>query len=219
MAAKITKYLFDTDFAPDMSRLRDQDGIAWDVPPTRADIDRARTEGFSAGRAEAEAETSRLQAQALNRFAEEFVTLKISHEKVLRASTGDAVALALTVGRKLAENLIATHPLGEIEALMTHCLSRLMGEARIVLRIHESLLDALRERVDKLTRRIGFEGHVILLGDESIAPGDCRIEWADGGAERDAAKLADDLENTINRMVQAGVADAVEIDPEPETGE
>ena len=223
MAVKITKYLFDTEFLPDMAHLEGENSVGWDVPPTREEVEAARAESFSAGhaagRAEAEAESLRIQAHVLRQFAEQFVALKQSQEAILRESTKDAVAIALAVGRKLAETLVAAHPLVEIESLLAHCLSRLMGEARIVLRTHDSLLDALQERIDEVTRRSGFDGHIILLGDETIALGDCRIEWADGGGERDMSKLAGDIEISIRRMVQAGVADAPEGDPVLEIGE
>lgn len=225
MAAKPTKFLFDTEFVPDSSLSEGVGSVNWDIPPTQEDLEQARKEGFSAGtaagRAEAEAESSRIQALALTQFAEQFAALKQTQEHVLQGSTKDAVTLALTVGRKLAGELIDAQPLAEIEALLGQCLSRLMGEARVVLRIHDDLLDALQERLDEVTRQIGFDGHVILLGDESVAPGDCRIEWADGGAERDSSKLAGDIEDAIHRMIEAGVADAqlTETDSVPEIGE
>ena len=138
MAVKITKYLFDTEFLPDMAHLEGENSVGWDVPPTREEVEAARAESFSAGhaagRAEAEAESLRIQAHVLRQFAEQFVALKQSQEAILRESTKDAVAIALAVGRKLAETLVAAHPLVEIESLLAHCLSRLMGEARIVLR-------------------------------------------------------------------------------------
>jgi flagellar assembly protein FliH len=223
MTAKSTKFLFDTEFLPDMVEATGSGTIGWDVPPTREDLENARKEGFraghAAGRAEAEGESHRVEAEALRFFAEQFVTLKRGQEEVLSLATRDAMAVGHTVGRKLAETLVAAQPLEEIEALLARCLSRLMGEARIVLRVHDSILDALQERIGQVTRQNGYDGHVILLGDESISPGDCRIEWADGGAERDMTKLAADIENTVTRMIEAGVADAPEAAPDQTTGE
>ena len=223
MAAKSTKYLFDTEFVPDMVETTGSGSIGWDIPPTQEDLEREKAAGVkaghAAGRAEAETESHRIEAEALRHFAELFVTLKRNQEDVLRLATKDAMAVSLTVGRKLAETLVAAHPLEEVEALLAQCMGRLMGEARIVLRVHESILDALQERVGEITRQHGYDGHVILLGDDTIAPGDCRIEWADGGAERDMSQLAGNIDDSITRMVQAGVADAPVADPDQEIGE
>ena len=53
--------------------------------------------------------------------------------------------------------------------------------------------DALVEPVDALMQRMarerGFEGRLVILGEPDIAPGDVRLEWADGGVVRDRARI------------------------------
>ncbi len=48
--------------------------------------------------------------------------------------------------------------------------------------------DRPRRSSTRSPRSRGFEGRLVVLAEPEIALGDCRIEWADGGVVRDAAK-------------------------------
>jgi len=136
------KFLFDEEFATHTSGALQ----ALEVP-TRDDLRRAGEEGFAsghaAGRAEADAEIARAQSQALEAFSREFSTMKIAHESAYGAYSQEATSLAVTIGRKLASSLIDAQPLGEIEALVNLCLRQIMGETRVVVRVHETVLDEI----------------------------------------------------------------------------
>ena len=58
--------------------------------------------------------------------------------------------------------------------------------------------------------RSGFEGRLVVLGEPGIALGDCRIEWADGGVNRDTAAAEAAIGEAVARYVSArrGLADA-----------
>jgi flagellar assembly protein FliH len=43
--------------------------------------------------------------------------------------------------------------------------------------------------VKRLARERGFEGRLVVLGEPDLAPGDARMEWADGGVVRDRARI------------------------------
>ena len=210
---KCDKFLFDTEF--DVGQ-RDPGGtgvtLQDDEILTRQHLDEAHAEGYAVGKAEgrteAEGESSRMAAHALERFARDFAAMKEAHANALAHHAREATALAVAVARKLAPALMTAQPLAEIEALITDCLSRIMGEARVVVRVQNDLVEALDQRIEALTKQLGFDGQVILLGEDGLASGDCRVEWADGGAERNTASLANALDEAINRLVQAGVANA-----------
>lgn len=203
--AEVRKFLFDTEFEVDRWR---GNGIgAVDEPVTRQHLAAARREGFEAGRqagrAEAEAERARLETESLARIAREVAGLRERHAAGMAELRRENLALSLSIGRKLAGHLMAAQPLAEIEGLVDECLRRLLGEARIVVRIHGSLLDALQARVDGLARRAGFAGQIILLAEDELAPGDCRVEWADGGATRSFAALDGEIDGLVSRALTA----------------
>jgi len=199
------KFLFDKEFDP-----AGLGGRPVEEAPTRQDVELARQQGYeegrAAGRSEAEAEQAKLEAEALARIAREVGAFVQHHAASLEQLRNENLALALSIGRKLARRLMATQPLAEVEELVEGSLQRLLGEARIVIRLHHGLLDAMQARVDALARRTGFDGQVILLGEDDIAPGDCRVEWADGGATRSAAAIESEIDALFERVLGASGA-------------
>ena len=47
--------------------------------------------------------------------------------------------------------------------------------------MNEGTVDAAETLLKRLAHENGFAGRLVVLGDPVIAPGDGRIEWADGG--------------------------------------
>ncbi len=103
--------------------------------------------------------------------------------------------------RRLFPALTRRHGTKEIEAVIQDSLDRLRDEPRVVVRVADGRLDALKERIDALTAKAGFDGKVVLLADEEIADGDVRVEWADGGAERDSERLWREIEKAVQRAL------------------
>ena len=97
------------------------------------------------------------------------------------------VAAMRTIVAKLVPGLAAKDPLAEVEAFATKCLHEAIDEPRVVLRVAHEIYEPLRERLDALANAAGYAGRIVLLVDDAIAAGDARVEWADGGAERNLA--------------------------------
>ena len=71
------------------------------------------------------------------------------------------------------------------------------------MRLNDALYDAVREKLDGIARAHGFEGRMVVLGEPAIAPGDCQIEWADGGVNRDNAGTDAAIGEAVARYVSA----------------
>ena len=76
-------------------------------------------------------------------------------------------------------------------------------EPRLVAYVHSARLDALQERLAQLSASSGFEGRVVLIGDDEMGQSDCRVEWADGGVEREAGRIWRAIEEALTRYVAA----------------
>lgn len=134
------------------------------------------------------------------RLANEAVRIAKAAEKILAAIDKDRLRLeketadlALVIARKLASEALSHYPLAEIERLISDCLGPLRKTPHLVVRLHENEAAAITETVGKFARETGFEGRFIVLGEPDFQPGDCRIEWADGGIIRDRAKAENEM--------------------------
>ncbi len=225
--AKLQKYLFDLDFdAPeggprpaDEFAIADEE-MAIDVeeepppPPTFSEEELivARDQAYQAGREEglreAETATERMVASALatmgHRLAELVAGQQAAHEAGLR----DAVAIALAVARKLLPELARRRGLEEIEGVVAECLSHLDRDLRITIRINPAQVDAVKEQAAQVAAEAGFEGKLHCAGDPRVGLGDCRVEWGNGGAERDQARLWAEIEAVVERALAPPAAQA-----------
>ena len=55
---------------------------------------------------------------------------------------------------------------------------------------------------NKLANANDFEGKISLHKDASMAPGDCRIEWKNGGIERSSHKMLEKIDNLLDDKSQ-----------------
>jgi len=118
--------------------------------------------------------------------------------------TQAATDLALAILRKMHPALSSRRGLDEVEGVLASCLEQLKNEPRLVAYVPNQLLDPLNERINTISAARGFEGRVVLIGDPDLADSDCRIEWADGGLERDTRRLWADIEAALDRCLMTG---------------
>lgn len=198
------KFTFDTYFGDQASRPLSKE----DVAPllTETDIARARDEafaaGFAAGKQDALSSADQEVTHALNCLAESATSLLTALSAHMANTRKEAASIALEASRKLAPALVATRPIEEIESVLRDCLSHLNREPHILLRVSPSLVDRLKEIVDRMSMERGLTGRIILLGEPSIIEGDCVVEWADGGVTRNSEETSRELEEIVSRYIK-----------------
>lgn len=219
--AVVRKFLFDNDFgeAPQSTvggaAAKGAPGAAKGAPVaqpapmfTEAEMqgacDVARRKGEEAGlvrgRNEAVAAFDKQVSAALSTIAQQ--TAAIAKDVAAEAqAAGKSVDLALAIVRKLHPALVERQGLAEIEAVLAQCLESLKQEPRLVAYVHSARLDALQERLTQLSASSGFEGRVVLIADDAIGESDCRVEWAEGGVEREAGRIWRAIEETLTRYI------------------
>lgn len=225
--AVVRKFLFDNDFgeapqsavgsaskgAPAGGKSAPAGGkSAAVVPPpplfTEAEMqgacDVARRKGEEAGiargRNEAVAAFDKQVAATLSAIAQQTAAIAKSVAAEVQAA-GKSADLALAIVRKLHPALVERQGLAEIESILGQCLESLKQEPRLVAYVHGARLDALQERLAQLSASSGFEGRIVLIGDETMGESDCRVEWADGGVERDAGRIWRAVEQALARYI------------------
>lgn len=156
--------------------------------------------GFARGRSEAIAAFDKEVAATLGAIAQHTAAIAKGIAAEAQAA-GKSVDLALAIVRKLHPALVERQGLAEIESVLGQCLESLKQEPRLVAYVHSARLDALQERLAQLSAASGFEGRVVLIGDDAMGESDCRVEWADGGVEREAGRTWRAIEETLTRYV------------------
>lgn len=162
-------------------------------------MSKGMAEGRKAGRGEAEAQIEARFADAAVKVAEGVQALIAAREARNEEFARMPAVLAIAIARKLMPELTRRGGLIEIEGMITSLAAELIDEPRLTIRVEPETADLLRERLAG-SRVLGPDAKVMVIEDPSIAVGDCRVEWADGGAERDTRRLLDDIEAIVSRL-------------------
>ncbi|SDG68449.1 FliH/SctL family protein [Roseospirillum parvum] len=173
-------------------------------PPTYSaeELEEARAEAHARGRAEAFEE----MATAIDRQAADALesVAQVLPEAVrqVRALTDTAVEQAAGVAAAIARKVLPASAdqvmLDELKALLASVLPDLLEEPRLVVRVHESLAETVRQRLQPMAETAGFEGRLVVIGDTLTAPGDGRVEWAGGGVERRLDRLWAQIDTALS---------------------
>ena len=198
----ISKFLFDNDLgkakgAPPPKPIR-RNFTAAEVEAEKA---KAFAEGHAKGVADAAQDISARTAAAFQSISTQLGAL-IKQVDAQRAETNKtAVATAIAMTRKLLPALARREAMNEINALVTECLGRMHDAPKMVVRLNEMHVEAFRDRVDAIATATGFSGRVAVVADPTLAPEDARVEWSDGGVERNTAQVWTEIEGAIQRFV------------------
>lgn len=197
------KYLFDEDFAgggkPTITLV--------EAERRRADAESiAYRNGFAAGQAQAQGEIAQNTAAALAVIADGLDRIHRALGGIEARLETEAVEVAVAVAGKLAPELIAREPFAEISALATECFRHLVKTPHVSVRISADLYAAGKEKLEDIAQARGFEGRLVVQPDATLAAGDCRIEWSEGGVNRDRAATLAVVGDVVARYVAARTA-------------
>jgi len=203
------KFLFDYSFdQPDSPHALSRVPMAAPEPIfTLGEVNAGREAAYSDGHAAALAEAKDLiekrAADAMEILGQGLKELLDGRAALEAAIQRDAIAIVRTVLRKALPAYCRAHSLSEIDALVAECLREAHDEPRIILRVSEAIFPEIRDRLGRISALAGYSGKLMLQADAAIADGDCRIEWGQGGVERDTERLEHEIEAAITRAIEA----------------
>ena len=211
MKQATAKFLFDDDFTA-----REKPTITLvEAERRRADAELvAYRNGFAAGHEKATDEATQHIAATIQVVADSLARIERALKAIEARLEIEAVEVAVAVASKLAPELIAREPMAEVTALVTDCFRHLVSAPHVLVQVNADIYEATKDKLDEIAAARGFEGRLLVQSDTQLAPGDCRIEWADGGINRDEAATQATIDEVVSRYVAARNADT---QPDTET--
>ena len=202
----VEKFLFETTFEPDEAYAKESASQkeAFEAPTfSQEDLDAARGEGFAAGTQEglkeatetAEHHTATALGTIKEKLEEILGTQLEANAHSLKAST----TLAIAITRKMYPYLEKRFGLDEIQHLLESTLARLMDEPRVFVRLNMTMYETLLPRLDTVSNSLGYECQIVLIPDDAVAMGECRVGWMDGTARRDPVSMWEEISEIVER--------------------
>ncbi len=214
---EFTKFLFDTTFEETVKEKHDSENDYQakeevieeepEEPPaptfSEEELAAARDEGYKSGKEEGLKEgledSARVLADILQRAGEKISRLIETQSNVAPAAEQKAVEVAVALVKTLFPDLNARHGTDEVIALVKETFESLLDEPKVTLRVAMEHREEMAAKIKEIAEQYGFEGKTIVISDENMGSGDCRIEWDSGGAERDATNVWEKIDQVIKR--------------------
>ena len=215
------KFMFDAEFdravEPEPSAL-EETVTALNAEHATA-LEAARTEahaeGFNDGQ-QAALETVEAEIHTLMKhLVESTATLAQAVHADATANKEFALRLAVATAEKLAGELIHRYPTGEIEALLATCLRSIPAQTKIIVRVAPNMQDQLRVRIEEIAQDFGFSGMISVRGSQDVDIADCRIEWADGGMDKNRAELMAEINTALDAYFNSPQGSESQFSPLP----
>ena len=184
-----------------------------EVPPpppaptfSQEELDATRHQGWLEGRAAGEADamerTERRLADTVERLTHDLQALAGAQQQALARIERQATELSVAIVRKLFPALVARSGTVEIAALVADAIGLAQEQPKLALRCAPDMIEALEPILTQAAARSGFEGRLSVRGDAEIGETDCRIEWTDGGLDRNAGRLMAEIDAAVARGLE-----------------
>ena len=173
---------------------------------SQEELDATRHQGWLEGRAAGEADamerTERRLADTVERLAHDLQSLAGAQDAALGRIERQATELSVAIVRKLFPALVARSGTVEIAALVADAISLAQEQPKLVLHCAPGMIEALEPILAEAAARSGFEGRLSVRGDAALGETDCRIEWNDGGLDRNSSRLMTEIESAVARGLE-----------------
>ena len=191
------KFTFDTEFLGAEDRRAPAARARQKQTLTTEELDRMQAEARNQGENNANARTAEALERAIAALTISVrAALDTSHAEIEKLRD-EAARVAFAMARKIAPAALAALPSGDVEIALRQDMHQAIGEPRITLRADPAVTAILEPRLTDIAHEEGYEGRVLIAADPAMKPGNCRIEWRGGGAERSEAAIEEALSALI----------------------
>lgn len=195
----IRKFMFERSFdsASAAQPARDRRPVTLSPEQLEAVKQEAYKSGFVTGRTQTSDDQIKHVAMTIDRIDAAIGHLIASAEAAKPLQEARLREAVLAVARKILPDFSQRNGMQEIEAVVAGVIGEMSSEPRLVVRVNEGQFESINERIKALTEKQGYAGKVVLLADAEVKADDCRVEWADGGVERNLESLWGNLGKTL----------------------
>ncbi len=193
------KFMFDVSFDNDAPRAAPERRPVLMKPEQMDQFAKENFDiGFAEGHKVGHEEQTRQLITTMNKIETRLSELIAQMAIIADAQFKQAREIAMAVVAKILPATARQNGLGEISQLIEQSLRDMLHEPRLVVRVNDSEFEAINIKIEEISARHAYSGKIVLLADTGIARGDCRIEWADGGVERNQSSVLQAVSGFIN---------------------
>ena len=164
-----------------------------------AAVKSAEERGYEKGFNAATTEMQKAIASVLEEVNNRLMALLSGEDENKREAEASALKFAVELVRKLLPNLEAGVAKQEVEAFLSDNFSKFRGEKNLSFSFHPDMAAEIAPQLSKLAEKNDFEGKISVHKDINLNLSDCRVEWRNGGVERNTEEVLEKVENILKQ--------------------
>jgi len=207
--AEAQKYQFDVEFDSSGQILRSPTEIN---AFSHDEVEQIKAQAFEEGRESETARAANIASDALTQIAQTTHALTDALNTQALLNKKAAFDLALTAAKKIAGSALSAFPTAEIEATVEECLAELSDDSQLVVAVPDTLQDVVTDKIQTIAEQQNFAGRIRVTGAGELPPYDCKVEWGDGGLERQTQQIEDRVAEIVSRRLISEAADIGQLD-------
>ncbi len=177
------------------------------IAPTfsEEELELARQQAFEDGKKEGLSATEETLTKQINEtlaLIDQKLVVAFQKQDLANEEMGhSAILVAKGICAKMLPALAERHAFDEVKRVIESVFSRLIEQPKTTISLHPSLKDAIDKRINELSTEKGYQGKIILNAVPSMKVSDCKVEWSNGGSERDTQIIWQDISDIIKRNI------------------
>jgi flagellar assembly protein FliH len=170
-------------------------------------------EGQTDGRKQAEREQADIEVKLLamlEHYTNSIAPLFAHYRDMALQLQENMPKVALAVARKVAGDALAENAHIVITDIAAKACETMMNEPKLTITVRESMGDILEQKLQQIASRLPAATDIIIMRDPDMPAEDCRIEWKQGGMERNTGQMWQQLERVIGNLSATALRDGKE---------
>lgn len=162
------------------------------------EVKRAEENGYEKGVLAASTEHEALTRELLLKINENLQALLSEAKERAIVLEEEYLRMSVEIVKHILPTLEASQAQAAVKRFLQDNFANFCSEERLSFSFNPSMVRPASEIISKLAAQNDFEGKIAIHKDESLSPADCRVEWLNGGVERNSDKMLEKVDKLLN---------------------
>lgn len=154
----------------------------------------AEARGYQRGQEEAQSAQEQKEALLVKEIASKLSELYEERRELEEKIKEDFCRMSEVLLKKFIPLIQKSMAEQLINKFISDNFHKFVKEPKLSFYFNPEMITKVQEIIGKMAHKTDFEGKITLHKDETLAPEDCRIEWENGGVERNSQKMREQAE-------------------------
>lgn len=167
-----------------------------------AAVKMAEEKAYEQGRAEAIGEEDKKRDLLLEDISRQLTDIFAGLDKKATEVENSALQFAIELVRKILPTLEKERAEVEVKKFMAQNFANFAGQETLSFAFNPATVTLVADSIGKLAEQNDFEGKIAVHKDDTLGPSDCRIEWKNGGVERNVSETLNKVKELLDNNTQ-----------------